>query len=188
MTGPRSRKRTARWAALTGTPGTGKSTIARSLARPWDTIEVASLARKVGAARGSGRGVTVDLDRLRDRMPARPERPTVVVGHLAHLLPVDRVLLLRCHPLELSRRLSRRRSFSARARRENLVSEAIDLIRWEAEAAGRGALEVDTSGRSPLSVARECSRLLSAARPRAPPRVDWLADPRVTEELLRGFR
>ncbi|HEV2449579.1 MAG TPA: AAA family ATPase [Thermoplasmata archaeon] len=176
------------WIALTGTPGTGKSSVARALGRRWPSLEVSDLARSVGAARGSGRAVTVDLERLRAQMPTRPARPTVLVGHLAHLLPVGRVLLLRCHPLELSRRLSRRRSLSPRARRENLVSEAIDLIRWEVAAEGKSALEVDTTGRAPASVARECSRLLGGTAPCAPPRVDWLADPRVTEELLRGFR
>ena len=120
-------------------------------------------------------------------MPAHPPRPTVVVGHLSHLLPVDRVLLLRCHPVELARRLARRRSISLRERRENLVSEAIDLIRWEVEASGRSVLEVDTTRRSPVEVARECERRLASRRRGPSPRVDWLADRRVTEELLRGF-
>jgi adenylate kinase len=175
------------WVALTGTPGTGKSAVGRALRPSWSVVEVGELARRLGAARGRGRQVTVDLSRLRARMPPHPVRPTLVVGHLSHLLPVDRVLLLRCHPVELARRLASRRSLSPRARRENLVSEAIDLIRWEVEAAGRSALEVDTTGRTPGSVARECERRLASRRAGRSRRVDWLGDRRVTEELLRGF-
>jgi adenylate kinase len=175
------------WVALTGTPGTGKSAVGRALRRGWTVLEVGVLARRLGAARGRGRQVTVDLARLRARMPPHPARPTVIAGHLSHLLPVDRVILLRCHPVELARRLARRRSLTARARRENLVSEAIDLIRWEVEASGRSAVEIDTTRRSPGSVARECERQLASARPGRSRRVDWLADRRVTAELLRGF-
>jgi adenylate kinase len=151
-------------------------------------IEVAELALELGAGERTGTAVEVDLAHLRDRFRTWRSRPAdlVVVGHLAHLLPIRDVVLLRCHPAELARRLRRAGGRSVLARQENVVAEAIDLILGEAVAARRRVWEVDTTARPPEEVARVVERLLSR---RPPPRrgiVDWLADPGVTVQLLGG--
>ncbi len=150
-------------------------------------MEVGTLALELGAGRGQGREVEVDLAALARSLLNRREvsRYQVVVGHLAHLLPVSRVVVLRCHPLELDRRLARARRGSPRERRENVAAEATDLILLEALRTKRPLWEVDTTGRSVAAVAREVARILR--RPASPRfgRVDWLADPRVTDYLLR---
>ncbi|MCI4342439.1 MAG: AAA family ATPase [Thermoplasmata archaeon] len=174
--------------ALTGTPGTGKSVTSRLLGPRFAVTEVGDLANTLGASSGRGRARTVDLRRLARRMPRQPERPTVIVGHLAHLLPVSRAVLLRCHPLVLRQRLGRRRSLTSLERKENLVAEAIDLVRWEVEERGIPVQEIDATRRTPDSVARSVRMALDATVLPPGRRVDWLADPRVTEELLRGFR
>ncbi|MGB6442765.1 MAG: AAA family ATPase, partial [Thermoplasmata archaeon] len=101
----------ARTVALTGTPGTGKSSVAERLAPRWHCVEVASLARTHHAARTVAGGVEVDLPRLRRELakPGGLRGIDVVVGHLAHLLPVRDVVVLRCHPIELEQRLRRAR-------------------------------------------------------------------------------
>jgi adenylate kinase len=173
--------------ALTGTPGTGKSRVARALAGTQRTVEVSTLAVRLGAGRPLRRGgVEVDLDRLR-RALARPSAwgdVELVVGHLAHFLPLRDVIVLRCRPTELERRLTRSRRGSAGERFENFVVEATDVILLEALAARRRVWEIDTTDRSVASVARE---VLRRCRSRGPPRygrVDWLADGRVTAHLL----
>ena len=172
--------------ALTGTPGTGKSSVAAALAPRWRTVEVAVLARELGAARGHGRSVTVDVPLLRRRFASVPRaaRPDLVVGHLAHLLPIRDVVVLRCRPTELARRLARTHRGSAADRRENYVAEATDVVLSEAVRPGHRVWEVDTTGRSVRAVARAVEgRVLRRGRS-SYGAVDWLAEPAVTAHLL----
>ncbi len=172
--------------ALTGTPGTGKSAVARRLSPRWRSVEVGDLARRFGAAHGTGRGVEVDLDALARaiRRPGALDGVDVVVGHLAHLLPIRDAVVLRCHPRELLARLRRARRGSRADRRANFVCEATDAIAIEARGLGRHVLEIDTTGRSTGSVAREVARWLRAPGPSRLRTVDWLSDPDVTAHLL----
>lgn len=172
--------------ALTGTPGTGKSSVAARLAARWRMCEVAELALDLRAGRRRGRTVEVDLPRLRARIRARRRLPDVdvLVGHLAHLLPVRDVIVLRCHPVELARRLRRARRGAAADRRENFLAEATDVVLREALGPGRRVWEVDTTGRTVADVAREVDRRLRRRGRSSYGTVDWLGDPRVTAHLL----
>jgi adenylate kinase len=172
--------------AITGTPGTGKSTVARQIAGPLRVVELSTLARTVGAAEGRGRNVQVDLRRL--ARIVEEERTLdaydVIVGHLSHLLPVSEAIVLRCHPAELLRRLRRARRGSAAERQENVVCEATDLVLAEALATGRPVYEVDTTGRTSASVVAVVRRRIRTGGPARWGTVDWLGDPRVTAHLL----
>ena len=172
--------------ALTGTPGTGKSRVAAALSARYRVVEVADLARAWGVARPLGRGVEVDLERLISAFRRRAGRLPyeLVVGHLAHLLPVRDVVVLRCHPEKLARRLRAARRGSAEDRRANYVAEALDLVLAEAVRPRRTVWEVDTSGRSVAHVARAVAERVRQRGPSDYGRVDWLADPRVTAHLL----
>jgi adenylate kinase len=173
--------------ALTGTPGTGKSAVASALPRRWTAVEVADLALQLGAGKRIRQGVEVDLARLARRMRSaeEPELPDVVVGHLAHLLPIGDAIVLRCRPIELARRLGRARRGSDADRRANVEAEATDVVLVEALSLGRRVWEIDTTGRSVASVARAVAAILRK-RPRPDAgAVDWLSDPQVTDYLLR---
>ncbi|HTT35308.1 MAG TPA: AAA family ATPase [Thermoplasmata archaeon] len=176
------------WFALTGTPGTGKSTVARLLGPGIGVEEVGARALATGAGRRMGPGVEVDLGRLARSVRGTPVPPQVVVGHLAHLLPIRRTIVLRCHPVELGRRLARARRGTAADRRANAVAEATDLILLEATRLGRSVIEIDTTRRAPASVARAIRAWVLGGRPPRTPRIDWLADPEVPAYLLGGAR
>ncbi len=180
---PRRRPR-RRLVALTGTPGTGKSSVARALGPRWSSIEVAALAARTGTSRGRGRRTIVDLPALRARLRRSPPGVDLLVGHLAHLLPVGGVIVLRCHPRELRRRLARARRGGPAERAANVVAEAVDAILLEAVATGRPVHEIDTTGRSVGAVAREASRWLAGPRRARFGRIDWLSDRSVTAHLL----
>jgi adenylate kinase len=172
--------------ALTGTPGTGKSAVAAILARRQRVIEVDALARGLGASRGRGRTVEVDLARLRrGRATLRAlGRFDVVVGHLAHLLPIRDVIVLRCRPVELERRLRRARRGSPRDRKENYVAEATDVVLLEAVRPGARVWEIDTTGRTVSAVARAVDHRIRHRGRSSYGAVDWLGDPGVTAHLL----
>jgi adenylate kinase len=176
----------ARRAALSGTPGTGKTTVARLLARERSTVEVGDLALRSGWGRRGTHGVEVDLRGLRRELRRRPRvfGADLVVGHLAHLLPVRDVIVLRCQPVELGRRLESSGRGDLKSRHENLLAEALNVVTAEAVARRRTVFEVDTTGRTPARVAREVSDWLAGERRPQWGRVDWLRDPAVTEHLL----
>jgi adenylate kinase len=176
--------------ALTGTPGTGKTAVSARLPKRWTSLEVSDLALRFGAGRRLRRGVEVDLARLGRRMRSAPysELPEIVVGHLAHLLPVPDAIVLRCQPVELGRRLRRARRGSEVDRRANVEAEATDVVLVEALSLGRRVWEVDTTGRSVEAVARSVAAIVRTRRRPGVGAVDWLSDPQVTDYLLRRGR
>jgi len=144
--------------AVTGTPGVGKSTLARLAAERfgWDLADVRGLADVHGlvVARDEDDDADViDVDRLadvlealaRDRDPAHVE---VLDGHLSHLLPVDLVWVVRCDPRVLEGRL-RGRGYAEDKVRENLEAEAMDLILQEALGGDAPVVQRDGTRRSP---------------------------------------
>lgn len=169
------------WWALTGTPGTGKSSTARALGAEPIALEVPWIAAAAGALRDRRSGREVDLVRLGRYLTRRPvPGPALIVGHLAHRLPVQGAIVLRCHPGELTRRLARRRPVEPPIA-TNAIAEAIDLVAGEAHRRLRRVVEIDTTHRAPTGVARRVRAAL-AGDPRSD-RVDWLADPAVTDRI-----
>lgn len=138
--------------ALTGVPGTGKTTLARALAPRCPVVHLGDLAAEAGllgeqdAARGS---FVVDMDELAEALNARLDvspdaRPVVVEGHYAHEMDVDAVVLLRCDPLVLVERL-RARGWSEPKVRENVEAEALDVLAQEVLDTGLPAVEIDAT-------------------------------------------
>src|SRR5271156_2956921 len=85
------------WWALTGTPGTGKSTVTRCLPPHVVAIELRDLAAGFAGRAPGPRPVEVDLPKLGAWMRRHPPPvPVVVSGYLAHHLPVEGTIVLRC--------------------------------------------------------------------------------------------
>jgi adenylate kinase len=175
------------WWALTGTPGTGKSTVARALVPELFALELRDLAAGFTASRPASGPVLVDLPRIARWMRRHvPPAPVVLSGYLSHRLPVEGAIVLRCHPAQLLDRLERRGG-PRDERRENVQCEALDTIAGEARAERRPVWEIDTTGASPRNVARRVRDQVLNARGTSD-RVDWLADPTVPPLLLRLAR
>ncbi len=96
------------------------------------TISVEGLAEQSGALAGYDRrrqAGEVNPDMLKGVIPQ--DRPLVLVGHLSHTLPVDLVIVLRCHP-EILRLRPEERGWRPSKVRENVEAEAIGVITCEA--------------------------------------------------------
>jgi adenylate kinase len=177
---------------VSGTPGTGKSRLAAHLSRRFTVLSVEKLALASRSLTRLPDGTAeIDLVALGRYVRGQERRgvlPQIIVGHLAHRLPIKDVVILRCHPVEINRRLRRRGGMDAAERRENVEAEATDAILLESLDLGRKVWEIDTTRRPAPAVAKEVTKIL---RTRPPPRfgrVDWLADPSVTGLLISGAR
>jgi len=160
-------------AGITGTPGTGKSTVGRILsARGYPVTEIADTTG----------GYILEHDGERDTFVIDEERWAAefphlegfVVGHLAHLLPCDLVVVLRCEPPVLEERL-RRRGYSDPKIRENCEAEALDVIlveTLEGHFAER-VLEIDTTAIDPVTCADTIEQFARGEIPPSFGSIDW---------------
>jgi adenylate kinase len=167
--------------AVTGTPGTGKTTAADHLDVDhldvdFEVVHLNDLIREEGLAEGEDpeRGSLIaDLDAVRERLEGRDD--VLVESHLAHHLDVDRVVVLRCHPRQLRERLLERGEDSAKAA-ENAEAEALDVILSEAvDAHGlESVYEIDTTDRDPEAVVDAIEAVVAGTREPSAGEVDFL--------------
>lgn len=152
--------------AITGTPGTGKTTVATHLDTDLSVVHLNDVIRSEQLTTGPDPDrdtVVADLDAVLDWFEDRDD--VVVESHLAHHLPVDKVVVLRCAPEELERRLEATDT-PAPSIEENVESERLDVILVEAvEAHGVDAVyEIDTTDRPPTTVADAVAAVIAGDR------------------------
>lgn len=114
---------TIRSIGVIGTPGCGKTTLCKVLGLP--TRSVKSLAESnacLGELDDDG-SHPVDVERLA-KLFSNPLELTLIDGHLAHYLPVDALIVVRCEPSELEKRLSAR-GYSAKKIQSNVEVEML---------------------------------------------------------------
>lgn len=138
--------------ALTGTPGVGKTSLARVAATAgWRVVDVKAWAREIGAVAGydaEDEADAIDVDALAAYVAPEDGTPVVYEGHLSHLLSLDLVWVVRCDPRVLRGRLAERGYKSTKVQ-ENLEAEALDIILQEALEDGARVIQRDGTRRSP---------------------------------------
>lgn len=161
--------------AITGTPGVGKTTTARLLARElgYEYVSVKSLSLEWGMGEKVGEEIEIDVEALAERFGREFRgRNAVVDGHLSHFLPVDLVVVLRLHPLRVAERL-RGRGYPAKKLAENIEAELVDVCLVDALEEHENVIEVDTTGKDPEEVVKEVLELIKAGTKRRVGVVDW---------------
>ena len=170
--------------AVTGTPGTGKTTATDILATRLDdgslpdlevihlnaVLDEEGLYTEVDADRGSK---IADLEALSDWLEGRDD--AVIDSHLAHHFDADRVAVLRCAPETLEKRLLERGETEAKAA-ENAESEALDVVLSEAvdEHGLESVYEIDTTDRAPEAVADALEAVVTGDREPSAGEVDFM--------------
>jgi len=162
--------------ALTGTPGTGKTTVAALL--PYTVIDLNAMVKggyNLGWDKERG-CLEADMEGLEKRLfemrTERKEDIIVLEGHFSHFF-ADEAIVLRLNPHELKKRLLAR-GYSNLKIRENLEAEAIDVILTEAVELCSRVSEIDTTDKSPLQVAEIIAKVLNGEIDLKPGQVDWL--------------
>ncbi len=161
---------------MTGTPGTGKTTVTETVAarsdRPVIHLNDEIKAHELWADRDVKRdSLITDFEAVESHLG---EWEGILESHLSHHFDADRVVVLRCEPSELEDRLTERGEPAHKAR-ENAESEALDVVLSEAVGIhGRTAVyEIDTTDRSPDAVAAEIEAVLRDQRSPTAGEVDF---------------
>ena len=152
--------------AVTGTPGTGKTTAVDAVDTGLDVVHLNDVIKREELTTGHDEDrdtLVADIDALDDWLADRDD--VLFESHLAHLFDADRIVVLRCRPDKLEDRLTERGE-SPDSAAENAESEALDLILSETvnRHGEESVYEIDTTDRSPESVADAIEAVLTGER------------------------
>jgi len=160
---------------ISGVPGTGKSAAAAVLEqRGCPVIRIADTVEPFVIGTDEERDTRIVDEEA--WVASFPHVDGYVEGHLAHLLPCDRVVVLRCRPDVLDQRLAAR-GYPLSKRRENVEAEALDSILIETLELHpcEHVLELDTTVRTPESCADSIEAFVQGRLPPSSGTIDWTA-------------
>jgi len=158
---------------ISGIPGTGKSAIALELEqRGYPVIHATETTREfIIETDDELDTVIIDEDAWVASFVAVDG---FVEGHLAHLLPCDLVIILRCRPDILKSRLVQR-GYRDEKIRENVEAEALDLVlieTFEIHPPGH-ILEIDTTSAPIPSCVEQIEQFIRREIPSSYGKNDW---------------
>jgi adenylate kinase len=164
--------------ALTGTPGTGKTTVCGILGehsqyrKQFHIIDLNKIV--LGEKLYTGKDETrdtyeADMDKLEERVKQIisqvPQGMDIIMeGHLSHLLPADVIIVLRTHPVALRKRLGKRNNYSFSKVKENANAEALDVILVESAERSKNVFEINTTDINPLAVVKSVIAIIEAVK------------------------
>jgi adenylate kinase len=173
---------------VTGTPGVGKSLFSKRLASEIGAtpIDVGKVALQEGFVVGTDvqrRSKIVDMKALSKWVRSllhEVKGPVILEGHyVSAVVPnhlADLVIVLRCDPKELMKRLRRRR-ISRKKVYENVAAEVLDVCLVNALESfdKKKVCEIDTTRRTLNSIIREAKEVVDGRIAPTFGKVDWLS-------------
>jgi adenylate kinase len=158
---------------ITGTPGTGKSTVTDLLAsRGFQILHLSETYDPFVVSQDTDRDTLVIDEERWAREFTRFDG--IVEGHLAHLLPCDLIVVLRCRPDVLSCRLQER-GYAKVKITENTLAEAIDVVLIETleTFSPEQVYELDTTDRTIHECADLAEGFFRGSLPASHGSIDW---------------
>ncbi len=179
--------------ALSGTPGTGKTTVCGIIKehsqyrKQYNIVDLNKLVldEKIYTGKDEARDTYIaDMDMLEKRVQEIisevPKSMDVIMdGHLSHLLPADAIIVLRAHPVALRKRLGKRIKYSFKKVKENANAEALDVILVESTERSKNVFEINTTDMNPLAVAKSIVSIIGSlkqgkAHEFLPGKINWI--------------
>jgi adenylate kinase len=126
------------YVAISGTPGTGKTSVSEHLRnKGYSVVSLNDLAISNNFISGIDKkrdSKILDVDKINNYLIKNKSSSGlyIIEGHASHCLKrIEKVILLRCHPKELTRRLEKK-GWNTQKVKENVEAEALDIILCEA--------------------------------------------------------
>lgn len=168
--------------SITGTPGTGKTTVTidlKKILKDFKIIHLNDFIKMENIYDGIDEktdSYLVDVNKL-NRIIKKifySEDNVVFESHLSHYLDVDIVIVLRAHPKIVKERL-KQRWYDSKKIQENVEAEALDVILIESlDLHGKKVREIDTTNLKSEKVAKKIKRIiLDDEKGYEPGKIDW---------------
>jgi len=156
---------------ITGTPGTGKSTIAEKLSEDIsvEILDIKKLIRKIKAYRTNGNGekeVIIPKFRNALKKELKNKKDWIIESHLLCEIKLnsDFVFVFRCKKNELEKRLKKRK-YNKKKIEDNLMVELLDYCYLKSKNNLNGKLfELDTSNKSVKKCVLDLKELILGKR------------------------
>ncbi len=139
---------------ITGTPGVGKTTLAKWLAKElsWKRVDISYFYEEISVNYDEEKKCfVVDLEKFEDKIKefiAKKGNKIIIDSHISHLLPpkmADLCIVLTCSDLkELEKRLKKKK-YSKKKIRENLDAEIFQVCLVETNERKHKLVTFDTS-------------------------------------------
>ncbi|RLF19827.1 MAG: hypothetical protein DRZ82_04335 [Thermoprotei archaeon] len=169
---------------ITGSPGVGKTTIAKALSHelriPWLNVAQVVSSHNLGIYDPESDTYDVDVNVLRSTLIRTIKEDVIVDSVIPDILPksmVKLVIVLRLDPIEMAKRLIKR-GWKLRKILENVEAELLSVITYEAVRyyGTNKVVEVNTTGKDVKTIVREILDILKGRRrdEYKPFSIDWL--------------
>ncbi|MEM5872144.1 MAG: DUF359 domain-containing protein [Candidatus Aenigmatarchaeota archaeon] len=152
--------------AITGTPGTGKTEVAKALSKllgwPWFSLNEIAAEKNLYQGYDEERMVKiVDIEKLKEEVNvlATIHKNIIIESHYAHEMPCDIAIVLRADPKVLRERMFSK-GFHEEKISENIEAEIMGVIKEEAIQLGREVYEIDTTKKRPDVVAKKIEKII----------------------------
>jgi len=138
--------------AISGVPATGKTEISKLLSKKvnYILISINEFAEELDAFTGYDKKMEsriLDMNKLKKEIK-KLKGNIILEGHTSHLFPVDMIIVLRCNPEILKKRLKKKFSSNPLKIQVNLEAEILGVISSEAVMNSRKVYEIDTTDKS----------------------------------------
>ncbi|ENN96817.1 kinase [Methanocaldococcus villosus KIN24-T80] len=159
--------------AITGTPGVGKTTVSKVLAKRlnMEVIDITDVVKRYRLYIDYDEDMesyVIDFEKLNNFLKDKDN--IILDGHVSHLLNPDYTIVLRCDPKIIEERL-RKRGYKDKKVLENVQAEILDVCLCESK--GK-VYEIDTTNRDVEDIVNEIIEAIKEGKERKGI-VDWLS-------------
>ena len=177
---------------ITGTPGVGKHTISKKLSKvlDYEILDINKIALESNLYEKTSETNDIDVLKLKNILKKKISKKAIIVGHLAPYVltksQVSKVIILRKSPYKLVS-IYKKRIYSKRKTAENLGSEVLGIITYEAimKFGKNKTFQLDTSSKSLSNIIKHIKDIFDGKAKTEV--VDWLTVVTKKRDLQKFF-
>ena len=167
--------------SISGVGATGKTVVSKLLAKElkWKFVKLDNLAKRKKLFLyydKERRTHVVDMKKLKKEFKKESKKYENIVTEslYSHFFPSDVLIVLRCNPKVLEKRLKRKYSWPTKIK-ENVEAEMINLITEEAMDFKKEVYEIDTTKKTPRQTVKTIKEILNGRTSKyIAGRINWL--------------